>query len=27
VFEDNFNMDDFDNERGGSVNDKLPRTN
>ncbi|CDW86603.1 UNKNOWN [Stylonychia lemnae] len=27
VYEDNFNMDDIDNERGGSVNEKLPRTN
>lgn len=26
-FEDNFNMDDIDNERGNSLYDKLPKTN
>lgn len=26
-FEDNFNMDEIDNERGNSLHDKLPKTN
>lgn len=26
-FEDNFNMEDIDNERGNSLQDKIPKTN